>query len=440
MNLFAPRPKLPPCRPYQLDALERGRAAIAQGAQSVLLCMPTGTGKTRTAVEACVCHVAMGGTVLLAAPRRELVAQITAVLEAAGLALESNVFVRTIQELSMPGAVIPQVSMVVLDEARHYLADTWSQIQKSLPHAVYLGLDATPERGDGRGLGAMFDVLVEAISVRDAIAGGYLVPVEVLRPEHALAARELAQDPFDAYFDKSLGTQAVVFCHSVEASKALAARFYERGVPAAAVWGEMPVAERDNALRLFAEGKLNVLTNMHLLTEGWDAPITETIILARGFPTAGGMLQAAGRGLRPHPGKKRCLLIDLTGCTHLHGEPDEERTWHLEGRAARRASDDVDLRFCPVCGAVVLAGTPCEQCGYSGADMKKRKPRVLGLPIDRFARQRAQPEEQQLKALAGYLRVARVRGYQDGWAAKCFEHKYGRKVTPEMKRAARALA
>ncbi len=438
MNLFARPEPLPPCRPYQLAALQRGREALAAGAQAVLLCLPTGTGKTRTAVEACVSHVKMGGRAMFVAPRRELVSQASKALEAAGLVPEQSSFVRTIQELSTPHAAIPPVSLVVLDEARHYVADAWSELRKKLPEAVYLGLDATPERGDGRGLGGMFDVLVEAITVRDAIAGGWLVPCEVLRPERALAPRELAQDPVNAYLDKAPGSSAVAFCHSVDAARELAGRFSERGAKALAVWGEMPSAERDTALERFASGEVKVLTNMHLLTEGWDAPITETIILARGFPTAGGLLQACGRGLRPSPGKARCLLLDLPGSTHVHGEPDEPRTWHLEGKAARRANDSTDVRFCPVCGAIVTPPLGCEQCGYAG-EMKKRKPRVLGLPIDRFARERAQSDEQQIKALAGYLRAARAKGYREGWAFKCWTHKYGRTVTDGLKRAARAL-
>lgn len=427
---------LPTCRPYQLRALEAARAHVARGVQSVLLCMPTGTGKTRTAVEACIGHVALGGTPLIVAPRRELVRQAANVLSGAGLGMQT--YVATIQELIQDDSR-PKATLVVLDEARHYVADEWGKVREWFPDAVYLGLDATPERGDGRGLGGMFEVLVEAITVKAAVAEGYLVPCEVLRPDRALGPRELAQDPFDAYQAHAAGTSAVVFCGSVEEAQGLAARFNAAGVMAEAVWGEMQPSLRDAALRRFAEGRIRVLTNMFLLTEGWDAPITETVILARNFPTAGAMLQATGRGLRPHPGKRRCMLIDLTGCTHIHGEPDEERTWHLDGRAARRAADSLDLRWCPVCGAVVPPGTPCEQCGYAGAEMKKRKPRVLGLPIDRFARERAMPEERQLRELAGLFRAARARGYREGWAVKIWSHKFGRTVTNEMKRAARAL-
>lgn len=432
MMLPFPRKPLKPCRGYQLAALEKGRAALNAGASSVLLCMPTGTGKTRTAVEACLLHVMLGGTCLFVAPRRELVSQASEALQDAGLMLECQVYVRTIQELAMPGAAIPNVSLVVLDEARHYVADTWSIIRRVLVDAVFLGLDATPERGDGRGLGGMFDVLVEAISVKDAIAEGYLVPCEIVRPQRALGS-DWAQDPLDVWKAEANGASTVVFCNSVEAAQKLAERFREAGVSAEAVWGEMPTLERDSALKRFANGELTVLTNMHILTEGWDAPRTEVVMLASTCPTAGGYLQRVGRGMRPFPGKKRMLLLDLPGVSHDHGDPDEERTWHLSGVACRR-SNAPDVRFCPVCGAQVTS-SKCERCGHSG-EMKKRKPRVLGLPMDRFARERGMSNEDKAKALAGYLAAARAKGHQRWWAFKCFEGKFGSKPSAEIQRLA----
>ena len=248
-SLFTPSEPLVPCRPYQLEALERGRVAIAKGARSVLFCMPTGTGKTRTAVEAARLHVAMGGIVLAVAPRRELVAQLRTALERGGLEIEHNAFVRTIQELTMPGANIPRGSLVILDEARHYVADEWSCLDKALPDATFLGLDATPERGDGRGLGrssgGIFDALITVITVKEAVEQGYLVPCEVIRPKEALGS-DLAQDPVDAWLKYASELSTVIFCNSVKSAQEIAERINKTtGGTAAAVWGEMPTADRD---------------------------------------------------------------------------------------------------------------------------------------------------------------------------------------------------
>lgn len=434
--LFAPVSCAPSLRPYQADVLERA-SKCSETHQSILIVMPTGTGKTRVAVEACVRHVARGGLPMFVAPRRELVRQASDALAAAGLTVGFDVLVCTIQELTMPGAVIPPATMIVLDEARHYVAEEWSKLRRALPDALILGLDATPERGDGLGLGSMFGVLLEAITVQDAVEQEYLVPCEVIRPERSLGL-DLAQDPFNAWMRHATELSTVIFVRSVEDAQKLAARINETSGEAEAVWGDMPTADRDRALARFAAGDLGVLVNVQLLTEGWDAPITSCVILACNVATVGGYLQRVGRGMRLYPGKRRMLLIDLPGVSHVHGDPDEPRTWHLEGRAARRASDGIAVRFCPVCGAQVEEKT-CAQCGYGG-DMKKRKPRVLGLPIDRFKRERALPEEQQIKALAGYMRAARAKRYRLGWALKCWEHKFGRKVTTELKRAATKLA
>lgn len=408
-------------RDYQRAALERARFHVReQGMRAVLLCMPTGTGKTRTAVEACWGHVQQGGRPLFVAPRRELVDQARKALATRGLHLA---WVRTIQELSRPGAEIPNATMVVLDEARHYVADAWSELRAKLPSAIYLGLDATPERGDGRGLGGMFDVLVEAITVKDAIAQGFLVPAVTLRPEKALGPNEIAQDPIDAYCEHAPGSSAVLFASTVNQAIQYACRFRDRGISAAAVFGEMGTAARDAALADYERGDVKVLTNAYLLTEGWDAPRTETIIIARSFGTAGGYLQAAGRGLRPHPGKSACTILDLRGVSHDHGDPDEPRTWHLDGRAARRACDDENIRFCPVCGAPVV-GEQCETCGHAG-EMRHRPPRVLGLPMQRFARVRQDDDEARAQRLARWIRLAHSKGWKEGQALHRFKAAYG---------------
>lgn len=424
----------PPLRDYQAASLDRARALLREGKRAILITQPTGCGKTRTAVEACWGHVQQGGRPLFVAPRRELVQQATAALRQRGLDLA---WVRTIQELSRPGADIPPATMVVLDEARHYVADAWSELRQRLPDAIYIGLDATPERGDGRGLGGMFDALVEAITVRDAIAQGYLVPAETLRPERALGPNELAQDPVDAYQQHAAGTSAVVFASTVNQAIGYACEFRKRGISAAAVFGEMGERARDAALADYARGDVKVLTNAALLCEGWDAPRTETVIIARGFGTAGGYLQAVGRGLRPSPGKTRCLVIDLRGVSHDHGDPDEPRTWHLEGKAARRAGDDIDVRFCPVCGSPVV-GTECEVCGHAG-EMRHRPPRVLGLPVQRFARIRQDDDDARAERLSRWLKLARSKGWREGQAYHRFHAAYGEWPTAALKSRARSL-
>jgi DNA repair protein RadD len=402
-------------RPYQ-------QAAVDDLRDGDLLVSPTGTGKTKMLCQVALNEVAGGGMALWVAHRLELLAQASNALREAWLTPELNVLVRSIQELRSSPPL--PVSMLIVDEAHHLPSDDWGRlITEQYPRAKLVGATATPERGDGRGLGSMFKRIVSTITVKEAIAQGYLVQPTVLRPSRELGPGELAQRPEQAWLDHAKGLKTIVFYPSVDLAVQGACAFRDAGAVAAAVWGAMPAENRRKALEMFARGEIEVLTSVNLLTEGFDVPDVECCILARGFGTSGGYLQAVGRALRPVAGKKRALVLDLRGCSHAHGDPDDDRSFHLEGRGIRRANDAPDVRFCPVCG-VPTTGTACEECGHSG-EMRKRPPRVLGLPLERFARVRQDDDAAQAKRLARWLSEARAAGSKDGRALHRFKGTYG---------------
>jgi DNA repair protein RadD len=412
--------------------------ALGQIDDGTLLVMPTGTGKTRVLCEVARREAEAGGRPLWVAHRTELLGQASKALRDEWLEPELNVWVRSVQELRRGGG--PRATMLLLDEAHHYVSDDWSVLRREqYPHAKLVGATATPERGDGRPMGELFTKLVVGITVGEALADGYLVPSETLRPDRALGPGELAQDPVKAYVEHANGTKAIVFAPNVELAIQYATRFRdEANTPTAAIWGDMPAKDRVRILASYTEGTTRVLVSVAVLTEGFDVPDTETVILARGFGTASGYIQAVGRGKRPSPGKKRNLVLDLRGCSHEHGEPDDERTYHLEGRGIRRPGDDIEVKFCPVCGAPVVS-TECEQCGHSGA-MRLRPPRVLGLPIDRFARVRNDDNDARAQRLAKWLGEARQKGWKEGQAKHRFKAAYGNWPTTELIQKARLLA
>ncbi len=425
-------------RHYQSEALNKARAAVQAGAGGVLIQMPTGTGKTRTAVEACVSHRSFGGRSLWVAPRKELLGQASDALRARGLEPEIDCWVRSIQELSVPGAVIPKATMIVLDEARHYLSDRWSLLRAALPKAIVLGLDATPERQDARGLGFMFDVLITAITVKEAIAGGYLVPAEMIRPDRTLESGEIAQHPVTAYSDCALGSKAILFAPRIQQAIQYACAFRDRGITSGVVFGDMPAKERVDILARFAAGEIEVLCNQNLLVEGFDLPAVDSIILARRFGSAGGYLQAVGRGLRPSEGKDRCIVFDLCGVSHLYGDPDADRTYHLEGKAIRLPGDELDVRFCPLCGQP-NATSVCDECGYDGA-MRMRPPRVLGLPMTRFAALRREDDEARAVRLSRWMQHARNKGWREGQAFHRYKGAFGEMPSRAVITRARSLS
>ncbi|MCL2724797.1 MAG: DEAD/DEAH box helicase [Polyangiaceae bacterium] len=435
-------------RPYQQTAVGETLAAFRGGAKGVLVVMPTGTGKTTVGIHVAFRMADGDKNVLVVAPRREIANQwvrrrdierwrvaTIQLLEACDYLIDAS---------SSGGKWRPDV--IVLDEARHYLSDEWSKLREAYPTAKVLGLDATPARGDGRGLEQMFDTLFEPLTTRQAIDEGWLVPYgQIYRPDHALAPGELAQDPIDVFGDRGvfggfaygrrIPRSTIVFCSSVEEAQTLAIELSTRTgerCRAAAIHSGMSSRERAEVLAQYDLGDINVLCNHSILLEGWDSPRTSAIVLARRFASAVPLLQAIGRGLRPCDGKSDCIVVDLTGCTHDLGEPTDDWCWSLEGKALRRR-DAQDVRFCPVCGGVVDA-PPCT-CGYEG-ELRKRAPRVLGLPIDRFVRKRTETNEQRIWSLARWIHDARIKGYKLGSASHRYKATYGEWPTPETRKEA----
>ncbi len=286
-------------RPHQTTGIKLARERYREGHRSVLLVAPCGAGKTLIFCWVARSAVERGGRVLVVVHRRELVKQTVAKMRLSGL---GRVGIIAAGEPSDPDAPVqvasictllarvkrssgglfvgdglPDATLVVPDEAHHYVSDEWSLIKDRYAAAKILGVTATPERGDGRALGDLFDVLVPVASVKELIAAGYLVPCDVIAPPKKMKRNH--EDPVDAYVKHGGGRKAVVFASSVKAAYELAGRFTMAGFPAACIEGEMDAGARDIALDRFARGELRVLVNVFVLTEGWDCLDEETEIL-----------------------------------------------------------------------------------------------------------------------------------------------------------------
>ncbi len=420
-----------PLRGYQAAALDAARARYRAGDRRVLLVGPTGCGKTRIFAEIVRGHVAKRGRVLVVVHRRELLRQAVARMRREGVErvgvliaderehLDAPVVVASIQTMiGVPEADLPAATLVVFDEAHHFVADEWGRVAAHYAAAKIVGVTATPERGDGTPLGDLFDSLVPIASVRDLVAEGYLVPCRVIAPLERTKA--LARDPIEAWREYGRGRPTVVFCASVAAARTLAQRLAsEDGVRAACVDGGTDAAYREACLDAFAAGELDVLTNVYCLTEGWDCPRAEVAILARGFTHAGTYLQVVGRVLRPHPGKDLAVVVDLRGAVHAHGLPDEDRTFSLEGKAISGGDGEAPSKVGPSCSsAVAAAQRTCAFCGYefpsAGVEVEDREL----VTVSRVDAERAYWDEQRA--------IARRRGYALGWVAHRWAEKFGR--------------
>lgn len=426
-------------RPYQERSIAAVRAAYCAGARRVVLVAPTGAGKTAMGVGVVSGALAKGRRVLWLAHRRELVGQASARLDLVGAtahgvllaghprqAPAAPIQVASVQTLTARGSsALPPADIIILDEAHHAVAATWRDLAAAYPRAeLVLGLTATPERGDRTPLGDVFQALVAEIRMSELLEGGFLVPCDVVAP--AKAQDDLAEDPLDALAKHAPGRPAILFGASVAHAQELAEQARRRGLRAECVDGATATDKREAALAAFSAGRLDVITNVFVLTEGFDAPRAEVCVLARGCSATGTYLQMVGRVLRPSPntGKRRAMLIDLRGLVHVHGMPDDERAYSLTGRAIRVGAEDLPpLRQCRACGATFRWRPACPRCGAT--QPPRPAPRVKRAAIAQVTTASIVPAHVKRSFFDDLARRARERGWNPKAVGVQFKQRFG---------------
>jgi superfamily II DNA or RNA helicase len=441
-------------RPIQERAISRVRDQLSAGKRRVLLCSPTGFGKTVVGAEMVRRFCGTGRRALWLTHREELLTQSAKAIRAREVScgvIAASEARTTEEDLLKPCQVAsldtlvarnvrPRADLIVFDECHHAAALTYDALLADYPDAIIVGLTATPERGDGKGLGSNFDALVIGSTIRELVDLGYLVPLRVLRPKAPLRSGTIAQDVVDAYREHAPGTLAIVFSPSVELAQKHAADLDAAGVPARCIHGDMPSIERKLYIEAFRAGTIRVLTNCAVLTEGFDAPETSTIILARGCSTTGTFDQIVGRGVRAAPGKTGALLIDLRGVSHLHGMPIDGREYSLTGVGVSKPGAAPDS-YCKVCGQILdVPGTPCPDCGHVAEPKTLRVAREELKPYDWITPFRARPVEERYKTLLNWVRLARAKGYKPGWVFGRYKAVFGVPVPREDLRRAQSEA
>jgi superfamily II DNA or RNA helicase len=337
-------------RPYQNEAKD----AILkewQDKDKTLLVLPTGCGKTVVFADVAKQRTA-SGRVLVLAHREELLTQAAdkirnfcgldcAVEKAEQTAIGKNepITVGSVQTLQsdkrlerFPGDYF---STVIVDEAHHSLADSYQKVLGHFDGAKVLGVTATPDRGDMRELGTYFESLAYEYSLRDAVNQGYLSKIrvqtmplnidmtdcKVTAGDYQLGGIGAALKPYlediaDEMAKVCMNRHTVVFLPLVTISQEFRDILNRKGFRAAEVNGESK--NRDEILQEFEEGKFNVLCNSMLLTEGWDCPIVDCIVVLRPTKIRALYAQMIGRGTRLYPGKDHLLILDFLWMTGKH--------------------------------------------------------------------------------------------------------------------------
>lgn len=339
-------------RSYQQQARDRIHAEWDAGHTRTLLVLPTGTGKTIVFASVAADQVRAGDRVLILAHRGELLEQaadklqrstglVSAVEKAESTCLDSwfRVVVGSVQTLQRTARLerFPQdyFGTIIIDEAHHAITDGYRRILDYFSGAKVLGVTATPDRGDMRNLGEVFDSLAFEYKLTDAIKEGYLckimaqtIPLQLDITSVTLSGGDYAVGDLgtalDPYLEQIAAEMArrcksrktVVFLPLIKTSQKFRDLLNAHGFRAAEVNGQSD--DRRQVLADFDAGKYNVLCNSMLLTEGWDCPSVDCVVVLRPTKVRSLYSQMVGRGTRLSPGKTDLLLLDFLWMTDKH--------------------------------------------------------------------------------------------------------------------------
>lgn len=291
----------------------------------------------------------------------------------------------------------PPADLIIVDECHHSAAKQYQKLLAHYPNAYILGLTATPERLDGKGLDDIFHDLLNVASVPELIESGFLVKPLCLSPSQETAKKinsalsnvkirggdysegelgdamdnnVLVGDIIAHYKEWAIGQKTIVFAASIVHSKHIVEQFNAAGITAAHLDGKMSKTERERILSAWRTDALDIVSNCQILTEGFDYPELSCCILARPTKSLALCLQMVGRVMRVANGKSGAIILDHAGNILEHGVPHAERVWDLEGSAKKRKTEKPIACFLPDCGAMFVeseAGavwwTACEQPG-----------------------------------------------------------------------------
>lgn len=444
------------------DYQEEARIAIAnewkKGVKKTLLVLPTGCGKTIVFSKVVEDRVKLGERVLILAHRSELLdqasdklAKATGIFTATEKAEQSclnswfRVVVGSVQTLQRPKRLAQfdkdYFDTIVVDEAHHCISDSYQRVLEHFSNANVLGVTATPDRGDMRNLGSYFESLAYEYTLPKAIKNGYLSPIKALTIPLELdlsavsmqsgdfKASEIgtALDPYleqiaDEMLKYCTDKKTVVFLPLVKTSQKFRDILNEKGFKAAEVNGDSK--DRAEVLDDFSKGKYNVLCNSMLLTEGWDEPSVDCIVVLRPTKVRSLYSQMVGRGTRLYPGKEDLLLLDFLWHTERHElcHPasliceNEEVAKKMTENMEIAAGAAIDIEEAEEKAASDVVAQREEALAKQLEEMRRRKRKLvdplqfemsiqaedLSTYIPSFGWEMAPPSDKQIKALEKY--------------------------------------
>lgn len=352
------------------------------------------------------------------------------------------------------------VNGFLVHNCHHAVAGQWRQITDANPKAKLLGLSATPERLDGKGLGVnaggVYETMVLGPSVKELIRDGYLSAPRVFAPpvgfddtglksvggdfdlkEMALRLDKpkIIGNAVKHYAKLCEGMPAIAFCATVEHAQHTAEEFKKAGYNFKCIDGTMDDCDRRDAIEGLGNGKYQGLTSCEIISEGTDIPVVGCAIFLRKTKSLAKYLQQAGRVLRPYPGKQYSIILDHVGNVELHGFPDDDREWSLDGRTKKsKQKDEFFMRTCPNCYACYKSSLKaCPVCGCEQSIKSKQEVEYVEAElVEReraAAKEQAEKERKSANKFQQLVELGKRRGYNNpyAWAKHIFNARMKRK-------------
>lgn len=442
-------------RPKQQILYDRTRQSMREGHRAPLLVAPCGFGKTVLFSYLSKRAIEKGNRVWILAHRDELLDQISDTLNQfkvghSFIAANRHFTPRTLVHVASVFSLVrrlrrvPRPDVIIIDECHNFCSGgTWSKILAAYPDAWRIGVTASPVRLSGEPLGDAFDDLIVGPTTRELIDDGDLCDYRLFGAQkldtsniHTIAG-DFNKKEADETMDKAVitgnavaeytkhcaGKKAIVFCCSVKHAENVAEEFRKAGYTSDVIEGRMKKESRKQLVRDFREGKVQVLTSIDVISEGFDLPAIEVAIMLRPTKSLRLWIQQSGRALRKYPGKEVAFILDHAGNTErLQFLPCSTAEWSLGGRVKKPKEDDgPKIKLCPQCYFACPAyRKDCPECHWIFVPMAREVDEVEGdlkeVDIALFKRAKKK-EEGMAKTLDDLKAIEKERGYKKGWAA-----------------------
>jgi len=455
-------------RDYQIKSVDSLREILKSGKRRPILVCATGSGKSVIMSKIISLVLDNDKKVLWMVHRRNLTFQMRDTLKEffgidsgiimAGVDtdLENNVQLCTIQTYSRRinlgyfgvHKFLMDPDIVIIDECHRSISKSYQDILSIYHDKIIIGTTATPMRFDGRGMGEVYDSIVDVTSLKELTDRDYLVPVRYFVPnqinlkgvrtamgeymvkdlEGKMIKTKLIGDIVENWLRLAENRKTIVYAVNVKHSKAICEAFVSQGITAEHLDARSSDDERDAVFQRVQDGRTTIVCNVALYTEGLDIPSVSTIVIARPTKSMGLYRQMAGRGLRPAEGKKDVILLDHGNVIETHGLLDWEMEWTLDGkkRAWSKPSKRLTERLvkCRVCHKVFMGANVCPDCGTPVKSFGK-KILTVEADLEEITKKEKFSMGEKRQWYGMFLRWAKYKKYLNGWVSHKYRGRFG---------------